>query len=68
MLSFANVCNVCYFKNVARIFFNFVPLFDPVCHNICAIGKKTAQKQLPLIAIGDDWHAAAAALLIGNLL
>ena len=61
--------NVCYFKNVARIFFNFVPLFDPVCHNICAIGKKkTAQKRLPLIATGNDWHAAAAALLIGNLL
>ena len=36
--------------------------------NICAIGKKTAQKRLPLIAIGNDWHAAAAALLIGNLL
>ena len=56
------------FANVARIFFNFVPLSDPVCHNICAIGKKQQKKRLPLLAIGDDWHAAAAALLIRNLL
>ena len=43
-------------------------LFDSVCHYICAIGKKTAHKWLPLIADGNNWHAAAAALLIGNLM
>ena len=66
--NFASLCQYLPFENNARIFINFVLLFDPVCHHICDTGKKTAQKQLPLIAIGNDWHTVAAALLIGNLM
>ena len=46
---------------LCRLLTQFATIFVP-------LAKKTAQKRLPLVAIGDDWYAAAAALLIGNLL
>ena len=45
---------------LCRFLTQFATIFVPLA--------KTAQKRLPLIAIGNDWHAAAATLLIGNLL
>ena len=38
----------------------FVTTFVPLA--------KTTQKRLPLLAIGNDWHTVAAALLISNLM
>ena len=50
--------NICHLKAIARIFFNFVLLFDPVCHNICAIGKKQHKSGchlLPFATAGILW-------------